>query len=64
MRLRQLHLSGLFWLSAITLLVALIFGGGTHAGFGGDVLIQLVSVALLAAAGIALPLLLFLLAHE
>ncbi|MBL8883957.1 MAG: O-antigen ligase family protein [Hyphomicrobium sp.] len=50
MRLRQLHLSGLFWLSAITLLVALIFGGGTHAGFGGDVLIQLVSVALLAAA--------------
>lgn len=50
MRPRQLHLSGLFWLSAITLVVALVFGGGTRAGFGGDVLIQLVAVALLAAA--------------
>lgn len=50
MRSRQLHLSGLFWLSAITLVVALAFGGGTRVGFGGDVLIQFVAVALLAAA--------------
>lgn len=46
----NLHFSGLFWLSALTLLVALVFGGGTRAGFGGDVLVQLAGVGLLAAA--------------
>ncbi len=40
----------LFWLCSIVLASAVILGGGTHAGYLGDVAVQLMSVPLLAAA--------------
>ncbi len=38
----------LFWLSCLVLVAAMLFGGGTHSGFLGDVAVQLLSVPLLA----------------
>ena len=38
----------LFWLSCLVLVAAILLGGGTHAGFLGDVAVQLLSVPLLA----------------
>lgn len=43
-----MNLSTLTWLCGIVLLSAILFGGGTHAGFFGDVAVQLLSVPLLA----------------
>jgi O-antigen ligase len=37
----------LFWLSVIVLFVCSVFGGGTHAGYAGDFIAQLLSVPLL-----------------
>lgn len=36
------------WLCAIVLGLSVLLGGGTHAGFLGDVIVQLVSIPLLA----------------
>jgi hypothetical protein len=36
------------WLSAFVLALSVLLGGGTHAGFLGDVIVQLVSIPLLA----------------
>jgi O-antigen ligase len=45
--LQDVALSGLFWLTALTLLAALLLGGGTRGGFLSDALLQLLAIPLL-----------------
>ena len=40
----------LFWMCGATILLAIVLGGGTHSGFYGDVIVQLVAIPLLVAA--------------
>ncbi len=40
----------LFWLSCLVLALAVVFCGATHAGYAGDVFLQLISIPLLTAA--------------
>jgi O-antigen ligase len=44
---RDMALSGRFWLTAFTLLAALLLGGGTRGGFLSDALLQLLAIPLL-----------------
>ena len=44
---KDVALSGLFWLTALTLLAALLLGGGTRGGFLSDALLQLLAIPLL-----------------
>jgi O-antigen ligase len=44
---KDMALSGLFWLTAFTLLAALLLGGGTRGGFLSDALLQLLAIPLL-----------------
>jgi O-antigen ligase len=44
---KDMALSGLFWLTALTLLAALLLGGGTRGGFLSDALLQLLAIPLL-----------------
>src|SRR5580704_4455587 len=44
---KDLALSGPFWLTALTLLLALLLGGGTRSGFLSDALLQLLAIPLL-----------------
>jgi O-antigen ligase len=44
---KDLALSGRFWLTAVTLLAALLLGGGTRGGFLSDALLQLLAIPLL-----------------
>jgi len=46
-QLRDMALSGQFWLTAFTLLAALLLGGGTRGGFLSDALLQLLAIPLL-----------------
>jgi O-antigen ligase len=46
-RFKDLALSGPFWLTAFTLLAALLLGGGTRGGFLSDALLQLLAIPLL-----------------
>ncbi len=43
-----MNLSVLAWFCGVVLLSAVLFGGGTHAGFLGDAVVQLLSIPLLA----------------
>jgi O-antigen ligase len=44
---KDMALSGLFWLTVVTLLAALLLGGGTRGGFLSDALLQLLAIPLL-----------------
>jgi O-antigen ligase len=44
---KDMALSGRFWLTAFTLLAALLLGGGTRGGFLSDALLQLLAIPLL-----------------
>jgi O-antigen ligase len=44
---KDMALSGQFWLTAFTLLAALLLGGGTRGGFLSDALLQLLAIPLL-----------------
>jgi O-antigen ligase len=44
---KDMALSGQFWLTALTLLAALVLGGGTRGGFLSDALLQLLAIPLL-----------------
>src|SRR5579864_1808945 len=44
---KDMALSGVFWLTALTLLAALLLGGGTRGGFLSDALLQLLAIPLL-----------------
>src|SRR6202161_4991854 len=44
---KDMALSGPFWLTAFTLLAALLLGGGTRGGFLSDALLQLLAIPLL-----------------
>ena len=44
---KDVALSGPFWLTALTLLLALLLGGGTRGGFLSDALLQLLAIPLL-----------------
>jgi O-antigen ligase len=44
---KDMALSGPFWLTALTLLAALLLGGGTRGGFLSDALLQLLAIPLL-----------------
>src|ERR1700694_4228841 len=44
---KDMALSGQFWLTALTLLAALLLGGGTRGGFLSDALLQLLAIPLL-----------------
>jgi O-antigen ligase len=44
---KEMALSGQFWLTALTLLAALLLGGGTRGGFLSDALLQLLAIPLL-----------------
>src|ERR1700722_4488311 len=44
---KDMTLSGPFWLTALTLLAALLLGGGTRGGFLSDALLQLLAIPLL-----------------
>jgi O-antigen ligase len=44
---KDIALSGQFWLTAFTLLAALLLGGGTRGGFLSDALLQLLAIPLL-----------------
>jgi len=44
---KDMALSGPFWLTALTLLLALLLGGGTRSGFLSDALLQLLAIPLL-----------------
>ena len=44
---KDMALSGPFWLTAFTLLAALLLGGGTRSGFLSDALLQLLAIPLL-----------------
>src|ERR1700685_819163 len=44
---KDLALSGQFWLTALTLLAALLLGGGTRGGFLSDALLQFLAIPLL-----------------
>jgi len=44
---KDIALSGRFWLTAFTLLAALLLGGGTRGGFLSDALLQLLAIPLL-----------------
>jgi O-antigen ligase len=46
-QLKDMALSGQFWLTAFTLLAALLLGGGTRGGFLSDALLQLLAIPLL-----------------
>jgi O-antigen ligase len=46
-QLKDMALSGRFWLTAFTLLAALLLGGGTRGGFLSDVLLQMLAIPLL-----------------
>lgn len=46
-RFKDMALDGPFWLTAFTLLAALLLGGGTRGGFLSDALLQLLAVPLL-----------------
>jgi O-antigen ligase len=46
-QLKDIALSGQFWLTAFTLLAALLLGGGTRGGFLSDALLQLLAIPLL-----------------
>ena len=46
-RFKDMALSGQFWLTALTLLAALVLGGGTRGGFLSDALLQLLAIPLL-----------------
>jgi O-antigen ligase len=46
-QLKDMALSGQFWLTALTLLAALLLGGGTRGGFLSDALLQLLAIPLL-----------------
>ena len=46
-QLKEMALSGQFWLTALTLLAALLLGGGTRGGFLSDALLQLLAIPLL-----------------
>ncbi len=39
----------LFWMCGATIVLAIVLGGGTHSGFYGDVIVQLVAIPLLVA---------------
>ena len=41
---KDMALSGPFWLTAFTLLAALLLGGGTRGGFLSDALLQLLAI--------------------
>ncbi len=43
-QVRELELSAVFWLTAITLLSSLLLGGGTRSGFLSDAILQLLSI--------------------
>src|SRR5580704_8919231 len=44
---KDVALSGLFWLTALTLVAALLLGGGTRSGFLSDALLQFLAIPLL-----------------
>jgi O-antigen ligase len=46
-QLKDMALSGRFWLTAFTLLAALLLGGGTRGGFLSDAVLQLLAIPLL-----------------
>jgi O-antigen ligase len=46
-QIKDLALSGQFWLTTLTLLAALLLGGGTRGGFLSDALLQLLAIPLL-----------------
>ena len=46
-QLKDIAVSGQFWLTAFTLLAALLLGGGTRGGFLSDALLQLLAIPLL-----------------
>jgi O-antigen ligase len=48
---KDMALSGQFWLTAFTLLAALLLGGGTRGGFLSDALLQLLAIPLLLLSG-------------
>jgi len=46
-RFKDMTLGGQFWLTAFTLLAALLLGGGTRGGFLSDALLQFLAIPLL-----------------
>jgi O-antigen ligase len=50
-QVREASFSAVFWLTAFTLLAAMLLGGGTRGGFLSDAILQLLSIPLLLLAG-------------